>query len=229
MPIPCASTSESVSVLPKFLEDFGHDILSFGLITCKQTFTDRNTNEGIMCPAVFSSVQFDLKTCLIKSSVNVPFNKCVNLKCEEKEVNGNNSFSDYSAVRCLLCNTIVGVIYLQSVAFVENVTIDTDNCELFDAPMIDEAAERRAPHRGIMDPSFDLDDLQPWIPRERERRLYMVMCYRNSAEKIIKKARKILKLRRCGRERRFRKNRRNFIFVSFILFSFLFFHCFTKF
>lgn len=141
----------------------GNDIMTYPVYRCKQMFANV-VSQSVVCmwPSEFSCEKFNLRTSRICQFVNGPFDKCINLyiECNDEkiEVNAVNveKFELYKSVKCLLCDTAVGVIYkFASVAILYNMDIDATFLRGTDCPLIILTEEEKETHRGFLMQRFN--------------------------------------------------------------------------
>lgn len=95
------------------------DILHFEVYRCMQNiYNKKNIEESHHCIAEFTSEKFNLHTSKIHPNVNVPYDKCINVRVLTE--NGD-AYKNNDRVQCVLCNTIVGCVYLDTIALCKNV------------------------------------------------------------------------------------------------------------
>lgn len=120
----------------------GNNCYDYKIYVCKQVFLKNDLKVVIICPAQFSSTQFNLKTSRIAAGHNVPYDKCINLSVKKQngevfEISEKNAsqFKNYQRVCCSICQTVIGCIYNDSVALVK-VFEDNYYQLLGDGPMV---------------------------------------------------------------------------------------------
>lgn len=107
---------EIKTVLEYFLNE---DILDEKVCRCKQhIYNEKNIRESYNCIAEFTSEKFNLKTSKIFPYINVPYDKCMNVRVL---TGPSGTYNNYDRVQCVLCNTIVGCVYMNTIALCKNV------------------------------------------------------------------------------------------------------------
>lgn len=146
----------------------GYNIMTYPVYRCTQEYENGVTGAlQCMCPAEFSSAMFNLKSSRVYPFVNVPFDKCINLyvvRDSEKKVLVNKvnpeSLVLYEEVKCLLCDTTVGVIYkFASVAFLFGMEEDKGSIQGMDCPLVNLTEEEQKTHEGFLQAHLDEEKL----------------------------------------------------------------------